>query len=77
MMWQPIETAPKDKDVLLYCPMRGAVRGRWNDCKYATNPKPYWTHDRERLHGVINTRNDQPTHWMPLPERPTAQGEGK
>ena len=77
MMWQPIETAPKDKDVLLYCPMRGVVRGCWNDCKHATNPRPYWTHDRELLYGVLNTRNDQPTHWMPLPERPNAQGEEK
>jgi hypothetical protein len=72
--WQPIETAPKDRDVLLYCKARGAVRGRWEDCYFARNPRPYWTNDREALFGVTGTRNDQPTHWMPLPPAPN-QGE--
>lgn len=66
--WQKIETAPKDvTEVLLCCPERGVVRGRWNDCRYDKNPRPYWTHDRERLWGTIACRKDQPTHWMPLP----------
>ena len=69
--WQPIETAPKDGgDLLLFCPARGAVRGSWNACKYDSKPRPYWTHDRERLYGVKDTRADQPTHWMPLPKPP-------
>jgi hypothetical protein len=69
--WRPIETAPKDgTEVLLYCPEQGVARGRWNDCRYASNPRPYWTNDAERLFGVSRTRSDQPTHWMPLPAPP-------
>ncbi len=77
MEWQPIETAPKNADILLYCPRRGVVCGRWSDERYATKPKPYWTHDRERLFGVRETREDQPTHWMPLPEAPNDRVEGR
>lgn len=64
--WQPIETAPKDCDVLLFCPRTGVVRGRWQPDDYAKKPIPYWTHDRERTRGVKLTRADQPTHWAPL-----------
>jgi len=74
-MWQPIETAPKDRDVLLYCPKCGVVRGRWKAQTYHSKPKPYWTNDRERLYGVIETRNDQPTHWAPLPDAPSVQAQ--
>jgi hypothetical protein len=71
--WQPIATAPKSGDVLLYCERRGLVRGRWNDCRFAKNPRPYWTNDREHLWGVLATRDDQPTHWMPFPVAPTGE----
>ena len=71
MEWQPIETAPKDTDVLLYCPRRGAVRGRWDDNQYARVPRPYWSNDRERIFGSRETRIDQPTHWMRLPAPPS------
>lgn len=70
MQWQPIETAPKDADILLSCPRIGVVRGRWQDDQYAKRPRPYWTNDRERLLGIASVRGDQPTHWMPLPEPP-------
>ena len=70
--WQPIDTAPKDIDILLHCPAIGAVRGRWSDEKFARNPRPFWTHDRAQLFGIRLARNDQPTHWMPLPEPPTS-----
>jgi|GEM_PF-2459301 len=75
MEWQPIETAPKDMDVLLHCPGRGAVRGKWNADQYARVPRPYWSNDRERTFGTRETRDDQPTHWMPLPEAPNARSE--
>ncbi len=71
MEWQPIETAPKNQDVLLFCPLRGIVRGVWNWDRYAHNPRPYWSNDRERMLGTRETRADQPTHWMPLPKVPT------
>lgn len=70
MEWQPIETAPKDKEILLFCPFRGVVRGSWRRDEYAKKPRPYWTHDRERLWGIRGTREDQPTHWQPLPKPP-------
>lgn len=68
--WATIETAPKDRDILLACPVRGVVRGHWNEDLYAKRPRPYWSHDREILWGRIACRNDQPTHWMELPDMP-------
>lgn len=65
-----METAPKDIDVLLACPLRGVIRGRWNEDRYAKTPRPYWTNDREHLFGVRETRTDQPMHWQPLPPPP-------
>ena len=72
--WQPIETAPRDRPILLYRP--GAVGDRrvspggWNGCRYHSNPRPYWDCF------VANTdtrwcRDFPPTHWMDLPEPPT------
>ena len=70
--WQPISTAPKDADLLLWFPNhRGAVRGKWNTDQYAKKPRPYWTSDSEFLWGKSMARAHQPTHWMPLPAPPT------
>lgn len=72
MDWQPIETAPKDGSyVLLFFPVRGVMRGRWNNDAYATKPRPYWRHDLEPLYGTREVRKYQPTHWMPLPPPPS------
>ena len=75
MEWQPIDTADKTskESVLLSCPRRGVVIGRWDSDEYAKNPRPYWTNDKELLFGVRATRNDQPTHWMPKPAPASAQ----
>jgi hypothetical protein len=76
--WLSMATAPKDTDVLLNIPKRGAIRGRWEADKYAKNPRSYWTNDQVRLWGVAETRSSQPTGWMPLPAPPKdtpAQGE--
>lgn len=75
--WQPIETAPKDERVFLYrpaCPYQWAQRvcGRFNSEPYISNPRPYWSHDVERLSGKADARKNPPTHWMPLPEPPEA-----
>lgn len=75
--WQPIETAPKDNRILLGWVVGiftgiNCVIGRWNNDSYAKKPRPYWTHDLERLTTVYGTRSNQPTHWMPLPEPPEA-----
>jgi len=73
MEWQPIETALKDVDILLYTKNIGIVRGKWDDQEFHKNPKPYWSNDRCMLLGVGFVRNDQPTHWMPLPPPPKAK----
>jgi hypothetical protein len=75
MEWQPIETAPKDGTrILLYRPSyfdwARVIGGNWCDEKIAKKPRPYWTHDRECLIGVLEARQHQPTHWMPLPPPP-------
>lgn len=70
MEWRPIETAPKSKDILLFCPRQGLVVGRWCRDACASKPRPYWTNDREAMFGIRETRADQPTHWMPFPPYP-------
>lgn len=67
-MWQPIETAPKDKYVLLFC---------WED-KSIWLGKWQGRHDNAEWYGVDDeglTRSSSHyavTHWMPLPEPPAA-----
>jgi len=61
MIWQPIETAPRDgTSVLVYS-------SKWfpgtNDCDIAFVAFGVW----ETLEGM---RNMNPTHWMPLPSPP-------
>lgn len=62
--WQPIETAPKDAgagSILVYCAERRNtyVAIWWGD---------RWTH----FGG--GTLYETPTHWMPLPAAPKAEG---
>lgn len=59
--WQPIETAPKEVKVIVWsqaivCPcIAYRIEGQWADSE-----------------GDWDLRDDeQPTHWMPLPEPPT------
>lgn len=68
-MWQPIETAPKDKRIMLFIPSVGSVFGKWDNQKYHTKPKPYWTTDRTHM-GTFWHRDNQPTHWQPEPKAP-------
>jgi hypothetical protein len=59
--WQPIETAPKDCEVLLYGPTqfggKGIVQGAWN--RGGAMHMEHW------MGGIY-----EPTHWMPLPSPP-------
>ena len=73
--WQPIETAPKDKRILLFrpCSKWAIVTGKFNDDHFAAKPRPYWEHDLQHITGIKESRQFQPTHWM-LPEPPR---EGK
>lgn len=73
MTWQPIETAPKDKAVLLYRPTALAwavvAVGKWTSQQYNTRPRPYWEMWMH-IGSVAEARMWVPTHWMPLPEPP-------
>jgi len=65
--WQPIDTAPKDVDVLLlYLDGSGVQPGYWdrdNDCWLACETK-----------GLTGGRwYSTPTHWMPLPDPPPSE----
>jgi len=68
MKWQPIEAAPRD------C---GPVLLGWDDddhipcVGYWSSMRGMWIADRFRSWGGMRAmREQQPTHWMPLPESP-------
>ena len=56
--WQKIESAPKEGTVLLFDPSKseGSCIGTG-----------YWLYDNVWM---MEDRNAEPTHWMPLPEPP-------
>jgi hypothetical protein len=66
--WQPIETAPKDTDVLIYriarygpmIPIVAALFHNGEEAGWCT-----FDHDSDWIEG-------KPTHWMPLPPAPEA-----
>jgi Protein of unknown function (DUF551) len=76
--WQDIESAPKDGSyMLMYFPEVGyrseSIRvGFFDADKYAKKPKPYFRGIGNPL-GVKYERDNQPTHWMPLPKPPEAK----
>lgn len=73
MEWQNIETAPKDGTPVLVFPAtwsgRTASVAIWDDDKYAKKPRPYW-HREDGFGRVTISRENPPTHWMPLPDAP-------
>lgn len=58
MDWQPIETAPKDEDILLAHPDGSMMIGRRNRAGTAWDDGDFRDHE------------NWPTHWMPLPAPP-------
>lgn len=75
--WQPIETAPVNKSVLVYIPNaehygEGVYRGLQVDMG---------TGRRWQVNGLHMGRDcghdQQPTHWMPLPSAPQPPSEKK
>lgn len=73
MNWQPIDTAPKDRWVLLYRPTAKSwakvTIGAYNDQRHHKNPKPFWE-IKMNIGGVLDSREWEPTHWMELPDPP-------
>ncbi len=73
MHWKTIDTAPKDRRILLFRPkstvsFNRIVMGRWNEDGYVKKPCPYWTHDREHLTGKRDAQKYPPTHWCEIDE---------
>lgn len=67
--WQPIETAPKDRRLLLW-DGHDMLIGFWG-----VSPSPYcfagWTTGWETASGYdVGYAPISPTHWQPLPEPP-------
>lgn len=67
---QPIETAPKDRIVLVYRPARKRWNlARWEPHSHVRTSKPYWA-SLESFWGVNRDREEAPTHWCELPPAP-------
>jgi hypothetical protein len=70
--WQPIESAPKDADaLLLFEDGEGVHQGYWYDLD--ANDQ-YWV--SAETQGLTGGRMN-PTHWMPLPDPPSATGRSR
>lgn len=71
-MWQPIETAPKDRFLLL-CGPSGYIIIPWvfvTGCMYSDYHVGRWV---DHANDDLSDWGFEPTHWMPLPEAPDAQ----
>jgi hypothetical protein len=62
LLWQPIETAPKEGEYLVYMP---AERHPIQVARYHPNVKV--------IGNVFAFDLSPPTHWMPLPAPPTQE----
>ena len=62
MEWQPIETAPKDQEVLTYGPLRDGS-GHYQEVQKMYQLRGVWP--VTFMHNALS-----PTHWMPLPAPP-------
>lgn len=67
MNWQPIETCPADKSVLLFFDNFGISEG-------VKDPEGWYCFHGGNLFSDLNSHD--PTHWQPLPEPPKALGGG-
>ena len=70
--WQDMSTAPKDGRLVLAAhekpEFQNACVVYWESGPHSMNIKPHW---RTSLHEAMG--ENRFTHWMPLPEPPTAQ----
>lgn len=74
MEWQPIDTAPKETELLV----GKWVGEEWRICQSGyyydsgnefEGERPYWYWHCDWDNGGV-TDDEGPTHWMPLPEPP-------
>lgn len=65
--WQPIETAPKDRRILVITKRGAMYAAEWSK-------NPYTDHEAWLIARIDNQNGDclitQATHWMPLPPPP-------
>jgi hypothetical protein len=67
--WKSIDIAPLDREVLVTNGKFVSV-ARWDTQPYHKRPRPYWHMERFGHGSNWQQRDNQPTHWMPLPEPP-------
>ena len=60
--WQPIDTAPTDREVILYWPATGSKR-----------PHGFKHVPMMRIDWASSTPNRRASHWMEKPEPPRSQ----
>ena len=61
MSWQPIDTAPKDREI---CGAFRYGRDRW------AFHHLWWNDQEDEWNDIYSDRIITPTHWQPLPEPP-------
>ena len=66
--WQPIETAPRGYTQIVIAMFEGDARV-WAFVAYM-NENDIWEDGED-----VIANADDPTHWMPLPEPPTENGD--
>lgn len=70
--WQPIETAPKNTEILVFMDDEIYEAGLYT----RDEKREEWLFPMADYHGCgcCSGNNDHPTHWMPLPQ-PPEQGQ--
>lgn len=73
-MWRPIETAPRDRAILLAAYIVPSDEAQRNGLK------PFWHIETGRAFGTnldrwTNVLGERPSRWMPLPAPPSKEGE--
>lgn len=77
MIWQPIETAPKDHShILVFVPRANAtVQEVWWAQSYEEDATGHWMTPLCPCGRGYTILIDTPTHWMPLPDPPQVPSE--
>ena len=65
-MHHPMDTAPKDRKVLLFARGEWYV-GKWDPDKYAKKPRPFW--DYSHIWRPTGCREKPPIAWAELPPK--------
>ena len=78
MLWQPIETAPRDGSYVLVSNGHGVWVARFKSVYQSgwKPPSPWQSMMLNHDHIPSAKRNGSPTHWMPLQAPPAALAEG-